>query len=62
MAGRPVSIPESSWEDVRRWNKEGIGCRRIATMLEKHQVFTTRGSVYRLLRSLPPYDKGESLT
>ena len=53
--GRPASIPESAFHDVRRWHGQGFGCRRIARLLEKRQVFTTRSSIHRMLSGLPPY-------
>ncbi len=53
--GRKQSIPESVIDEVGKWHREGFGCRRIAKLLEKHQVFTTRGSVHRLIRGMGPY-------
>jgi len=38
-----------------RLQAQGHGCRRIATLLEDQGVFTTKSSVNRLLRGLPPY-------
>jgi len=55
-AGRPVSIPETVRANVHQWHGDGLGCRRIAKLLEKHGVSTTRGSVHRLLRGEKPYD------
>ena len=53
--GRPASIPERVYADVRRWHGEGLGYQRIARLLEQRQVFTTRSSVHRLIADLPPY-------
>ena len=53
--GRPASIPRSAFADVLRWHGQGFGCRRIAPLLEKRQVFTTRSSIHRLLKGQSPY-------
>ena len=53
--GRRQSIPESAFADVRRWHGQGVGCRRIARLLEKRQVFTTSSSIHRLLKGLGCY-------
>lgn len=54
--GRRASIPDSVIGEVGKWHREGVGCRRISKLLEKHQVYTTRGSVHRLLTNQPPYE------
>ena len=53
--GRPVSIPRSAFADIRRWRGEGYGYQRISRLLEGVGVFTSRGSVERLVKGLPPY-------
>ena len=53
--GRPASIPETAFGLVLRLYSEGNGYRRIARLLEGHGVFTTKSSVERLVRGLPPY-------
>lgn len=41
---------------VFRLNAEGQGCRRIVRSLATDGIFTTKSSVHRLIRGLPPYD------
>jgi len=48
--GRPASIPQSAYGLVFRLYSLGHGYRRIAGMLEDEGVFTTRGSVERLVK------------
>ena len=52
---RPASIPPRVFPTVLSLAEAGLGVRRIAKMLEKHQVWTTRSSVHRLLTGQPPY-------
>ena len=54
--GRKRSIPERVWGDVFRLYSEGHGYRMVATRLADLGVWTTRGSVERLIKGLPPYD------
>ena len=58
--GRKRSISEKVWGDVFRLYSEGHGYRAVATRLAELGVFTTRGSVERLVKGLPPYQR-ESL-
>ena len=53
--GRKRSIPERVWGDALRLYSEGHGYRRVAARLAELGVFTTRGSVERLIKGLPPY-------
>jgi hypothetical protein len=53
--GRPVSIPESAFAECFRLHGEGHGYRRIADLLAGQGVYTTKSSVERLIRGLPPY-------
>lgn len=52
---RPVSIPRELVGEVIRLNQQGLGRRRIARALEKHDCWTTKSSVHRLLAGRPPY-------
>ena len=54
--GRLASIPEIAYQRVFDLNRQGLGVYRITTALEDHGVYTSRSSVDRLLRGLPPYD------
>ena len=54
--GRPISIPESARGLVFQLHERGYGFRRIADMLAEQGVYTTRGSIFRLLHGLPPYE------
>jgi hypothetical protein len=56
--GRPISIPPRVFADVRRWHSHGYGYRRIVRLLEGVGVYTSRGSVERLLLGKPPYAVG----
>ena len=55
--GRPKSIPERYFVRVFRWKLAGLGYQRIAHRLNAAGVPTSRGSVERLLKGLPPYDE-----
>jgi len=48
--GRPRSIPPEAYSKVFLWYSQGFGYQRIAGMLEDEGVFTTRGSVERLVK------------
>ena len=56
--GRKRSIPERVWGEAFRLYAEGQGYRMVATRLADLGVFTTRGSVERLIKGLPPYQGG----
>ena len=53
--GRMPSIPPTVYQRVFDLHAQGLGVFRIAAALEGMGVFTSRGSVDRLLRGLPPY-------
>ena len=53
--GRPRSIPPESYSKVFLWYSQGFGYQRIAGMLEDQGVFTTRGSVERLVKGRGTY-------
>ena len=53
--GRKRSIPESVWGDAFRLYAEGHDYRMVASRLADLGVWTTRGSVERLIKGLPPY-------
>ena len=53
--GRKRSIPEWVWGDALRLYSQGLGYRMVATRLADLGVWTTRGSVERLIKGLPPY-------
>ena len=53
--GRQQSIPPEHWATVFRMYSEGHGYRRIADMLIPMHVCTTKSSVERLIKGLPPY-------
>ena len=53
--GRKRSIPERVWSDAFRLYSEGHGYRMVAARLTDQGVWTTRGSVERLIKGLPPY-------
>jgi hypothetical protein len=53
--GRPRSISESSFVMVIKLHRQGLGYQAIAKYLEQYGVSTTRGSVFRLIKGLPPY-------
>ncbi len=52
---RSPSIPRELVIELIRLNWQGLGRRRIAQELERWGVWTTKSSVDRLLRGLPPY-------
>ena len=54
--GRSASIPNEAYDAAFRLHAEGHGCRMIARLLEDQGVYTTKSSVFRLLRGLPPYN------
>ena len=53
--GRQQSIPPEHWATVFRLYGEGNGYRRIADLLIPFHVSTTKSSVERLIKGLPPY-------
>ena len=53
--GRPRSIPSSAYSVCFRLYSQGFGYRRIAEILEGQGVFTTRGSVERLVKGRGTY-------
>ncbi len=60
--GRKRSIPEWVWGDALRLYSQGHGYGTVAARLAELGVFTTRGSVERLIKGLPPYqDRRPSL-
>ena len=59
--GRPRSIPNRVFETIIMLRKQGLGYRRITTILRKeHGVDTTKGSVERFVKNQPPYDKARA--
>ena len=54
--GRPKSIPERLFVMVFSLKKAGMGYQRIAKELDALNIATSRGSVYRLIKRLKPYD------
>ena len=58
--GRKRSIPERVLGDAFRLHSEGHGYRRVASQLADLGVWTTRGSVERLIKGLPPYHERRS--
>lgn len=54
--GRKRSIPEWAWDDALRLYSEGHGYRLVATRLADLGVWTSRGSVERLVKGLAPYE------
>ena len=53
--GRPQSIPRWAWPEVFRLYSQGHGYRAIADLLIPLRVGTTKSSVERLIKRLPPY-------
>ena len=53
--GRPRSIPPEAYGKVFLWYSQGFGYQRIAERLEHVGVFTTRGSVERLIKGRGTY-------
>ena len=53
--GRKRSIPERVWGDVFRLHSQGHGYGTVAARLADLGVWTSRGSVERLIKGLPPY-------
>ena len=47
--GRPASIPLRPFSEVFRLYNDGYGCRKFVRQLENAGVYTTRGSVSRLI-------------
>ena len=58
--GRKRSIPDRVWPDAFRLYSEGHGYRSVASRLADLGVWTTRGSVERLIKGLPPYQERRS--
>ena len=56
--GRPQSIPPWAWPEVFRLREQGLGYRRVAAALLSLKVWTTKSSVERLIKGLPPYQGG----
>ena len=52
---RHQSIPERVWGNAFRLYAEGHGYRIVASRLADLGVWTTRGSVERLIKRRPPY-------
>ena len=53
--GRPQSIPKHVWPEVFRLYSMGHGYRAIADLMIPLGVSTTKSSVERLVKGLPPY-------
>ena len=53
--GRRPSIPQAFFVRVFRLKSSGLGYQGIANELGRLGVATSRGSVERLLKGLPPY-------
>ena len=53
--GRPRSIPPEVYGRVFMLYSQGFGYRRLAEMLEDQEVYTTGGSVERLIKGRGPY-------
>ena len=53
--GRPRSIPDAFFVTVLRLKLGGLGYQAIADELNRLGVATSRGSVERLIKGLPPY-------
>ena len=53
--GRPQSIPAWFWPEVFRLYGQGLGYRAVADALISLKVSTTKSSVERLIKGLPPY-------
>ena len=54
--GRPRSIPTEHFVTINSLRERGLGYRSIANELIRLGVPTSRGSVERFLKRLPPYD------
>ena len=54
--GRPRSIPERLFVRVHAMHRTGLGYQAIAAELSRLGIATSRGSVERLVKGLPPYD------
>ncbi len=55
IKGRKRSIPERVWGDAFRLYSQGLGYRMVAARLADLGVWTTRGSVERLIKGKAPY-------
>ena len=53
--GRPQNIPHWAWPEVLRLHNHGLGYRPVAAGLVSLKVSTTKSSVERLIKGLPPY-------
>ena len=53
---RTPSIPKELVGEVIRLNEQGLGRRRIAQALGRHGCRTSKSSVERLIKGLPPYE------
>ena len=49
--GRLPSIPPEAYGNVFMWYEQGFGYRRIAEILGNEGIFTTPGSVERLIQA-----------
>ena len=59
--GRPRSIPNRVFGTIIMLRKQGLGYRKITSILRKeHKVDTTKASVERFINSKPPYDKARA--
>ena len=54
MSGRPVSIPPAMWEAAFAIYAQGKGYRATVDALDVLGVMTSKSSVERLIRGLPP--------
>jgi len=57
--GRPRSIPVRLFVKALRLKLSGLGYQAVAEELERYGVRTSRGSVERLVKGLPPYEDAE---
>ena len=57
--GRHASIPREAHAATLKLHTDGHGYQKIARLLEDLGVFTTKSSVFRLLKGLPPYGSGD---
>ena len=58
--GRHKSIPDEHFVKALRLKLSGLGYQRVAEELERYGVHTSRGSVERLVKGLPPYHQDSS--
>ena len=60
IRGRPRSIDPAYFVKALRLKLSGLGYQRVAEELERYGVHTSRGSVERLVKGLPPYHQDPS--